>query len=776
MAVRQITREQYHDKVAGGWLGRNAGATLGVGLEGTDLRSIQFYDPMPGQPAAHDGMDFQLVWLHLLRTKGIDQSSDDLADVWADHIAYSWDEFGWASSNLRRGLRAPISGSFNNWFKTGQRGVSRCDVWGMTAPGAPQTAASNAYRDAVIDHAADGVWAAMFWAAMESAAFFVSDPLLLIEVGIAMIPENSRTTQAVRIARDAFRADASLIDTRSRIINALGHENFADAPMNIGFSVAGLLYGKGDFGTTLSATAGLGYGTQTNAAAVGGLLGIVQGKTGLPANWIQPLGDAVVLGWGVVDLKVEHTVSDLVDHTVEIAELMVAAKCPDIALVDVLEEPAPAAEPPVVIPTPTIADESDAAAPSTTSAAPDLSPEQTAAAPLPETNQRAEHLEIDPLPPSEEPSPMPAEAAISTTAPVESAAPSIGMAAPTDAPPSTEPTADFAETPATTAESAGSETAVSTSADSALMEAALSSPPPPAINWRENTSILPLLAASSSTAIYGLDGYEFTVDYGENGPAIVPNRAMSFTIAVRNLTGADFMGKVALGVPEGWQVAVPGAQGQRQMLARGGMARYGFVVRVPEEVSLNARNEVTFVMTPESAPAVSIDLPLFGGSCWWFVGPFRNLADEGFDHAYGPEDKPGLENDYLGRDGGLIRWQRHAFTENVMDLESLLNGSAGVAYGITTLHVPATTDARILTHTNDGVKVWLNSQRILLRHSHEPFRPSLAHAPASADVTLKPGDNQVIVKAVRCGQPLRFSFAVTDREGRPLDDVGNSRW
>src|SRR2546423_3671317 len=119
--------------------------------------------------------------------------------------------------------------------------------------------------------------------------------------------------------------------------------------------------------------------------------------------------------------------------------------------------------------------------------------------------------------------------------------------------------------------------------------AAPAAPPPPSL--RDNAAVLPLHKASSSTAIFAQDGYEYTVDYGDNGPAIVPNRAISFTIAVRNLTGNDFMGRVALSVPSGWQVAVPGAQGQRQMLAKGGMARYGFVIRVGEDVALKSKNE-----------------------------------------------------------------------------------------------------------------------------------------------------------------------------------------
>src|SRR5205085_35650 len=88
-------------------------------------------------------------------------------------------------------------------------------------------------------------------------------------------------------------------------------------------------------------------------------------------------------------------------------------------------------------------------------------------------------------------------------------------------------------------------------------------------------------------------------------------------------------------------------------------------------------------------------IPLLGGSCWWFVGPFQNPVGEGFDRAYPVEDKPGLEEDYLGRTGALIKWQKTAFKETVMPLESIFTGVQGVAYGVTTLHVPTPTDAKI---------------------------------------------------------------------------------
>jgi ADP-ribosylglycohydrolase len=774
MPSLQITREQYRDKVHGGWLGKNAGGTLGAGMEGKEIRSVQFYDPLPGQPAASDGLDFQFVWLNTLRDVGPNLTSDDLGDRWEQYIKYAWDEYGWSSANLRRGLRAPISGSFNNWFRTSNRAVGRCDIWGLTAPGSPQIAATYAYNDARIDHTGEGVWAAMFWAAMESAAFFDSDPASLVGTGLAMIPASCKTAQAVRAAVEASRGDVTLLEARTRILAAVGSDNYADAPQNVGLAVTALLFGKGDFGASISNAVSLGYATQINAAAVGALVGIMRGKNGLPVTWIQPLGDAAVLGWGVVGLDVERTTTELVEHTTEAGERVVAEKCSDVALVDKIEVPPvpppveqaaavavePAAGPGVSM----AADQSAVEAPTEGPRIPSAPPAgfvipgtanpDAAPAVADGVAERIQKLELDqPAETTDDDEPtvreIPLEADAQTTESLESSAVLSG-AEPQQAVPVI-PT--VVETPP-----------------------AVIATPVPSINWLANNMVQPLWNASSNTALYGVKGFEITVDYGDAGPAIIPNTATTIVVAIRNLSESDFIGHVTLGAPAGWQVAVPGAQGQRQMLAKGGMARYGFVLRAPDTVSLMPRNMVAVVLTPENATPISADVPLLGGSCWWFVGPFRNMADEGFDRAYEPEDKPGIENEYLARDGGLVKWQQLAFKENVMNLETLLNGYAGVVYGQTALHVASITEARIVTHTNDGVKVWLNDQRILLRHSHEPFRPSLAHAPASADVTLKAGDNKVMVKVVRCGAPMEFAFTVTDRDGKPLDDVGNTRW
>jgi ADP-ribosylglycohydrolase len=793
MAELTLLRDDYRDKVYGGWLGKNIGSTLGLPVEGSLLpNSLKFYHPLPGQATANDDLDFQLVWLHALRAHGVQITSDHLIGEWRDHIRYPWDEYGYALFNMRRSLRPPLTGAFNNWFRHSLGGVCRTEIWAMVAPGAPQIAAAYAWQDAILDHAEEGVWGAMFWAGIESAAFFLSDTNRLLDIGLNLIPKTCRIAQAVGIAREAFLSRVSLLEARSRILQAVGSDNYTDTPQNVGFAVLGWLYGEGDFGASVCAAVNCGYAAGSTGASLGALLGILKGRRNLPSEWIDPIGDAVVVGWGVADLRVQRTAAELADHTVEMGEKVLAAKCPHVTLADRLETPSPPPAAPLLAPpAPAVPDISppEAAAPETPAPAeapaeplpeipaaplPDLAPPaapETLTAPgtpaVPEPvvsfetpppasrpappaagNQRARFLELDDHTPTDPPSVV---VGWDADAPASPAIPSEPYPVPAPVAPLSPPASPTAPSPPVPAATG-------------------------AFNWMDNALIKPLLIAPPMTATYQVGQFECVVDYGENGPVIVPNAAISLIVTVRNLSASDFLGYIRLGLPKDWQVAVPGAQGQRQMLAAGRSARFGFVIRAPENAPLASRNAITLVLSPEEGRALTCDILLLGGSCWHVVGPLSNQAEEGYAKVYPVEDKPGLENEYLGRGGGLIRWQRMGFREMSLPLEPLFAGMPGVAYLTTTLRMPVTTDARIVAHTNDGVKVWLNRQLIIQRHAHEPFRPTLGYGPAQADVSLRAGDNVLLVKAVRDRDPYALSIAVTDRDGQPLMDPGNTMW
>lgn len=723
-----LSREIFRDKVYGGWLGRNAGGTLGASREGKkDILDLSFYRPVPGQPVANEDLDLQLVALHGLRMHGPGISSLEIAELWAKHVRYTFDEFGYATRNLRRGLRPPVSGWHDNWFRHGSGAMGRCQLWAMVAPAAPHIAAEYAYHDATLDHAEEGVWAAMFWAAVQSAAFASGDRHELIEIGLGMIPSSCRVARAVQAACEAHQLGRTWVEARSRILTAVGAELYADAPQNTGFAMLGWLYGNGDFGSSLCHAANCGYDCDGTAGAVGATMGILLGKSGLPTEWMTPLGDAVVLGWGVVDLDVERTVAELTEHTIEAAEQVVAALCPEVQFVDALES----RELP-------------------TSAAADAPEKEPRLGELPEGAQTAD------------------------AAPTTAENVGEGLEQPASALPVTE-----SSTPETEGEasSAGSpETAAHSDTSTEDVHTPQLAVPRVEPALRRFEHVQPLWTISPRTAVYRHGPYEVEVDYGENGPAIVPNAAASLMFTVRNLGEEDFVGNVRISTPAGWDVRVPGAQGQRQMLARGGMARYGFVIRCPETAKLAAVNSVGLVLAPEQGSPTLLPVPLLGGHCWHYVGPLANSHMEGFERSFEPEEKPSLSERYLGRAGAMVAWQRIGFRETVMDVEPLFDRAPGVLYLRTALRLDRSADARIVVHCNDGVRAWLNGRLLLQRHSHEDFHPILSSGNAMAETVLNQGANLLVLKIVRCKDPIRLAVVITDLNGRPIEDLGNTFW
>ncbi len=666
MPSLRLTPSEYADRVRGGWLGKNVGSTLGGPFEGrTDPIGVTFYDPVPVQPMANDDLDLELMWLHALEEHGIGLTSADLAAEWLDHMRYPWDEYGYATLNLRRGLTPPISGRFNNWFRYSMGATIRAEIWGMIAPGAPDVAVGLAQADASLDHADEGILALVFLAALESAAFFVAEPAKLVDLGLARLPTSSRIARAIRTVKSAHRSGESAMAARAAILREVGHSNVTDVAQNLGFIALGLLYGQGDFGASVCAAVNCGYDTDTTGATVGAILGIVHGAAKLPARWLEPIGENVVVGWGVTDLPAPATVTELTERTVAIGMRMVTERCPNV----VIEEKP---------------DESDESDESDRSDASDQSDQSD---------------QSDPSDPSDQ----------------------------------------------------------SDQSDASVLLAAA------------GPAVLP-----PSVAVYRSGAFELTVDYGERGPVVVPGGAITTVVEILNRGETAFAGSVELRAPTGWRVAVPGAQGPSVRMEPGQRARLGYVLGAPAQGTAS-ETPMAMTLTDESGKATTMEFPVLGAACWWVVGPLPNNYETGYDHSFPVELKPDLKETYLGRGGGLVGWQKMAFPETVMEFERLLGGIPGIVYARTNLHVAEPTDAKLVVHTNDGARVWLNGRVVYQVHSHQPFRPSLCSGP-SADVRLAAGDNMLMVKLARCGEPFEFALSVLDRDGNPMRDIGNTRW
>ena len=304
----------YRAQVLGCWLGKAIGGTLGMPFEGeSGPLNLSFYTPDPTEMLPNDDLDLQIVWACVLDT--MDEVRVDrhiLSQAWLDHVEFPWDEYGVALRNLRDGLKAPLTGSYDNWFTHGMGAPIRSEIWACLAPGNPQLAAAYAYEDACVDHGGEGVWGEVFLAALQSAAFRERDPATLLNDALCLLPKTSRTRLAVEDTVRWWRESGDWKAVRTQILDAHGRDNFTDAPMNIAFTVLGWLAGEGDFGRAICIAVNCGMDTDCTGATVGALMGILDPDC-IPQRWIDPIGRSVVLSDGIVHLEAPETIDDFTD-------------------------------------------------------------------------------------------------------------------------------------------------------------------------------------------------------------------------------------------------------------------------------------------------------------------------------------------------------------------------------------------------------------------------------------------------------------------------------
>ena len=294
MKELDLRGDLFKDKVLGCWIGKNCGGTLGTPVEEAWGRAepfdIWWYPELQSGGLPNDDLEMQLVWLTALEQVGPELKATDLARYWLDHIGYNFDEYGLSKTNLRLGLRPPVSGAFNNWFVDCMGCPIRSEVWACIAPGRPRIAALYAYQDAICDHAGgESVYGELFNVAIQSSAFVIDDLERLLDIGLSYVPDESATHRAVVAARDAHRERLDWKQARQRVLAATPSPIAQYSPINLGFQVIGWLYGT-DFGDALCKTVNCGYDTDSSGGSIGSWLGIRAGMSNLPSKWIEPFG------------------------------------------------------------------------------------------------------------------------------------------------------------------------------------------------------------------------------------------------------------------------------------------------------------------------------------------------------------------------------------------------------------------------------------------------------------------------------------------------------
>ncbi|MEU3984326.1 ADP-ribosylglycohydrolase family protein [Streptomyces sp. NPDC026672] len=325
------TPTELADRVLGGWLGRIAGNMLGKPVENGDVWTrdridgylrragalpLTDYLPEPADPSDEaalrpewrecvrgrvrgscrdDDVDYAVLGLHLLETHGFGFSTEQVGDLWLLRLPYlqTFTAERAAYRNLANGLRPPLTATYENPYQEWIGALIRADVHGWTRPGDPRRAAALARRDAVLSHTGNGVYGAMWAAALISAAFTAPTVRHAVDSALEVIPAGCRLARTVRRAAALHESGLGWADTLDTLAAETAGLHWIHTVPNAAVLTAGLLYGDGDFTRTVALTVRGGLDTDSNGATAGSVAGVMTGAAAIPRHWTDPLENTV---------------------------------------------------------------------------------------------------------------------------------------------------------------------------------------------------------------------------------------------------------------------------------------------------------------------------------------------------------------------------------------------------------------------------------------------------------------------------------------------------
>ena len=169
---------------------------------------------------------------------------------------------------------------------------------------------------------------------------------------------------------------------------------------------------------------------------------------------------------------------------------------------------------------------------------------------------------------------------------------------------------------------------------------------------------------------------------------------------------------------------------------------------------------------------------------WLVAGPFPNAnpgvhGDKCFGYFKDYLAAMGGEEHAIPEEGKIlisgehpkITWQT-AFSspEGVLDYIDILHvdkDTPGVAYSFCQLVSRTKRQALLKIRSNDGVRIWLNNQLV---HDHHVGR-TIESQEDRVPITLKSGENRLLIKVDQGGGDWGLAVKVVDTEGKAFDDL-----
>jgi hypothetical protein len=339
----KITVSELRDKIAAEWIGQMIGNMYGLphenkyvaepGLEKWPYGYSKSLDKLKKYEGAFSDDDTDVEYMYLLQLEkfGSEPSYTQLREAWMYHIRDRvWLANRAALGLMHFGYTPPFTGSKElnpHWYQIDPQLIN--EIWAVTAPGMVNYAAAKSDWAARITSDEWGVEPTIFYGAIYSAAYFEKDINKLIEIGIKALPANGRFTAT---AREMIALHAKYPADWKASWKEMAQKNYIDEPamtktiwnanLNGACAILAMLYGENNFQRTLDLSCAMGFDADNQAATVAGLMGVINGMKGLPANlylpiegWKTPFNDKYIniTRYDLPDAKI----SDIIDRTLK---------------------------------------------------------------------------------------------------------------------------------------------------------------------------------------------------------------------------------------------------------------------------------------------------------------------------------------------------------------------------------------------------------------------------------------------------------------------------
>jgi ADP-ribosylglycohydrolase len=344
--TQDIDRDKFH----GAWLGRAAGCALGKPLEtghfmgGSGGRQgwenvklwfteagewpIAFYTPGAsparekyglevGCPAStrekiafmetDDDIRYTVLGLIALERFGERFGPFDIGNLWFSELPYNFVctaerqaylNFAVSGDIADPAERLRFTREYLNPYREWIGAQIRVDAYGYAAAGDPARAAAMAFSDASFSHVKNGIYGAMFIAAVIASAFGEAEKnraglLRCIKAGLSVIPKTSRLyadiLRTIEICDETNDTDRLV----EKLWKEFNHYHPVHTNNNAALCAASLLHSDGDYEKAITTSVYGGWDTDCNGATVGSVMGALLGAAALPEKWIKPLNDTL---------------------------------------------------------------------------------------------------------------------------------------------------------------------------------------------------------------------------------------------------------------------------------------------------------------------------------------------------------------------------------------------------------------------------------------------------------------------------------------------------